>query len=81
MNSANWPPEHGRRFYSILGRSDGRVDVFLNPRVYPMTTPEGMTDFDISVLVVRDVEYTDDLEEDIRRRFDDWCELGEEISL
>lgn len=46
-----------------------------------MTTPEGMTDFDISVLVVRGVEYTDNLEEDIRRRFDDWCELGEEISL
>lgn len=46
-----------------------------------MTTPEGYTDYDISVCVVRGVKVSDGLEEDIRACYDAWCEAGEEIYL
>ena len=78
MNTANGPPGNGRRFYFILDNGDGTADVILNPRVEPMTTPDGATDYDITgALIVRGVEYTPDLEDDIRARFYAWCESGE----
>lgn len=81
MNKANAPPDKGRRFYAIQPRDDGNVDVYLRPGVVPMTTPEGCTDYDISVIVVRGVEPWDGLEDDIRCRYDAWCDSGETIDL
>lgn len=75
------PTREGRRFYSIQTREDGAVDVYLLPRVYPMTTEDGITDYDISVIVVRGVHPWDGIEEDIRARFQAWCESGEVIYL
>lgn len=81
MNAASTPPKYGRRFYHIQDNADGTVDIFLNPRPMPMTTPEGVADYDISICVVRGVVPFDGLEEDIRRRFCAWCEIGKEIKL
>ena len=78
MDRISLPSGNGRRFYFILDNGDGTADVILNPRVVPITTPEGATDYDITgVLAVRGVEYTPDLEDDIRARFYAWCECGE----
>lgn len=80
MNTANGPPGNGRRFYFIMDNGDGTADVILNPRVEPMTTPEGATDYDISgAAIVQGVEYTPELEADIRARFYAWCASGEPI--
>lgn len=80
MNQANAPPEKGRRFYTILGRADGLVDVYLDPHVYPMTA-DGMTDYDLSFRVARGVDPNDypDLEEHIRAHYEDWCEIAEAV--
>lgn len=55
--------------------------MYLKPRVYPLSTPEGATDYDVRVLVVRGVTPFDGLEEDIRARYDAWCESAEVIWL
>ena len=81
MEQAQSPPRTGRHFYTVQGRADGTVDVYLDPRVYPMTTPEGFTDYDISVRVVRGVAPFDGMEDDIRARYDAWCEISEVIWL
>ena len=80
MNQANAPPEKGRRFYTILGRADGLVDVYLDPHVYPMTA-DGMTDYDLSFRAARGVDPNDypDLEEHIRAHYEDWCEIAEAV--
>lgn len=80
MNQANAPPEKGRRFYTILGRADGLVDVYLDPHVYPMTV-DGMTDYDLSFKVARGVDPNDypDMEEHIRAHYEDWCEIAEAV--
>ena len=80
MNDNNMPPKAGRRFYFIMDRGDGFVDIILYPRVVPMTTPDGFTDYDITgALIVRKVEPAPGLEDDIRARFYAWCEAGEPI--
>lgn len=81
MNKADAPPISGRHFYSIHENDDGTVDIYLRPQVYPMTTPEGFTDYDVSFLVVKGIDLFDGLEEDIRSRYSTWCEIGEEIFL
>lgn len=81
MNSETGPPQQRRRFYSIMQQPDGTADVYLDARVYPMATPDGMTDYDVSVRVVRGVVPWDGLEEDIRARYDAWRESGEMIYL
>lgn len=80
-NMTTGPPEKGRHFYSILGRADGRIDIYLDPQVYPMTTPEGATDYDISFRVVRGVDPADygDMESHIREHYSEWCEAGEVV--
>ena len=80
------PPNTGRRFYSIVENDDGTVDVYLNPFLIPMTTEEGFTDYDITVIVVRDVDPGDerfggDLEAHIRANYEAWCEAGQKIDL
>ena len=74
-------PPGGRHFYNIHENEDGTVDVYLRPDVLPRTTDEGFTDYDVAVLVVKDVEPYDGLEDDIRQRFNDWCESAEVIYL
>lgn len=81
MENTSCPTRKGRQFYELLPREDGTIDIFLNPRVYPLTTPEGATDYDVRVLVVRGVTPFEGLEEDIRARYDAWCESAEEVWL
>ena len=82
MRKDEMPPgKHGRHFYSVHENEDGSVDVYLRPDVITKTTEEGSTDYDIAVLVVKDVQPYDGLEEDIRRRFDDWCKSAEVVYL
>ena len=80
MKESDAPPG-GRHFYSIHENEDGTVDVYLRPDVLSMTTDEGFTDYDVAILVVKNVEPYDGLEEDIRARFNDWCESAEVIYL
>lgn len=77
----NQPPGNGRHFYTIQEQDDGTVDVYLRPRVLPMTTEDGATDYDVEILVVRGVKPFDGLEDDIRARYDDWCASAEEVYL
>ena len=86
MNRANAPPDKRRSFYVINPTGDGLVDVYLQPDVIPMTTPDGCTDYDISVFVVRSIDPNDarfggDLEGHIRANYDAWCESGDQINL
>lgn len=85
-NQANAPPREGRHFYSIVPSGEGTVDVYLNPAIEPMTTEDGITDFDIAVCVVRGVNPDDsrfggDLEGHIRAHYDAWRDSGEVIYL
>ena len=81
MNQSHAPPEmNGRHFYTILGRADGLVDVYLDPHVYPMTA-DGMTDYDLSFKVARGIDPNDypDMEEHIRAHYVVWCEIAEVV--
>jgi hypothetical protein len=86
MNTANAPPCEGRHFYSIVPSGEGTVDVYLNPAIEPMTTEDGITDYDIAVRMVRGVNPNDpqfggDLEGHIRAHYDAWRDSGEMIYL
>ena len=74
-------PGRGRRFYAIQENDDGTVDVYLSPVVCVYSTDLGVTEYDITVRVVRGVVPWPELEEDIRARFYSWWENGEEINL
>lgn len=69
-----------RRFYSIEENEDGTVDVYLAPDGTVYRTDEGV-EYDVDLHVVRGVEPWEGLEEDIRARYDAWCESGEVIDL
>lgn len=76
------PPPTGRHFYSIQNNEDGTVDVYLNPDVpYTVSWERNGTPAKCSTyfLVVRRVEPWEGMEEDIRSRYDAWCESGEMI--
>ena len=79
-NESEMSPD-GRHFYCIHENDDGTVDVYLRPDVCPMKTEDGFTDYSITALVVKNVEPWDGLEEDIRKRFHDWCGSAETIIL
>ena len=79
--SENELPPKARHFYNIHRNQDGTVDVYLRPEVLPMSLDTGETDFDIAVLVVKDVPLTEDLEENIRAHYEDWCASAEVIYL
>lgn len=59
------------------------MDIYLDPHVYPLSTEDGATDYDITVRLVRGVDPSafNDLETNIREHFKDWCECGEMIYL
>jgi len=79
MNSARDHP--GREFYCIEPQNDGTVDVYLVPAVRVYDTDMGIREYDISIKVVRGVEPWQGLEDDIRARFQAWCESGEAIPI
>lgn len=83
MNRNDSPPEgsYGRRFYAILGRADGLVDVFLDGKVHPISTENGDTDYDISFRVARgiDPKCYGDLEAHIRENYTDWLDCAEVV--
>ena len=81
MNTATGPPWNGRHFYVIHENDDRTVDVFLDPQAHPITTRDGITDFDLSFSVVRGIQQWDGMEEDIRSRYGAWRESGEVIYL
>jgi len=74
-------PGRGHRFYWIEDNGDGTVDVFLSPVVCKYSTDLGVSEYDISVRVVRGVDPWPELEDDIRARYNSWCESGEVINL
>lgn len=80
-NSPRDHPTQGKRFYAIDVREDGLVDVYLAPVVTVYNTDIGIKEFDVSVRVVRGVEPWPELEEDVRRRYDAWCDSAEVIDL
>lgn len=82
-SEANSPRDQPRnkRFYSIEPRGDDLVDVYLAPEVTVYETDTGIREHDARVLVVRGVAYYDGMEEDIRARYDAWCESAEVIEL
>lgn len=73
-------PPNGRRFYQIQQEEDGTCTVYLMPDVTAYECG-GFKEFDVSVRVVRGVEPYEGMEEDIRKRYSAWCELGEEVNL
>ena len=77
---SNEPPGR-RRFYYILENEDGTVDVYLRPDVIPAELENKAVDYDIAVLVVRDVLPFDGMEEDIREHYEKWLKLGEIVYL
>lgn len=81
MNKTDVPPHHGRLFYFIDDSDDDTVDVYLAPIVQTYETDLGITERDISVIVVRGVIPWIGMEDDIRRRYDAWCASGVRIDL
>ena len=79
--TTNDTPPNGRHFYSIHKNEDGSVDVYLRPDVLPKKTDEGFTDYDVAVLVVKNVTPFEGMEDDIRARYDDWCGSAEVVYL
>lgn len=80
-DSGNAPRDHPKKFYEIVHNGDGTVDVFLRPEVTVYDTDTGVKEYDVRVRVVRGVMPWDGLEDDIRARFDAWCESAEVIDL
>lgn len=80
-NPRDRPRERGRRFYAIEEQPDGTVDVYLSPVVCVYDTDFGVREYDISIRVVRGVTPWPELEDDIRQRYESWCEAGEVIDL
>lgn len=80
-DSGNAPRDHPKKFYEIVLGSNGTVDVFLRPEVTVYDTDTGVKEYDVRVRVVRGVVPWDGLEDDIRARFDAWCDSAEVIDL
>ena len=69
------------QFYHIKPNDDGTVDVFLNPILHTLKTPDGFKDYDIIITVVRGVIPWTGIEDDIRARYKAWCESGEVVYI
>ena len=67
--------------HAIDVQPDGTADVYLSPVVCVYDTDLGIREYDIQARVVRGVVPWDGMEDDIRARFDSWCESGEIIDL
>ena len=72
-----------RSFYEIRDNGDGTADIYLDRgTVFPMTDElTGETDWDAECRVVKGVTLFDGIEEDIRRRYEDWYASAEVIWL
>lgn len=70
-----------KQFYKIDPQENGTVDVYLIPDATEYSTGMGVKEFDVSLLVVRGVVPWDGLEEDIRARYDAWCDSAEAIDI
>lgn len=70
-----------KKFYHIADNADGTVDVFLQPVVTVYHTDAGIDEYDVRVRVVRGIVPWEGMEDDIRTRFDAWCEEAEVIDL
>ena len=68
-------------FYQICDNDDGTVDVYLALSNKNYKTEDGFTEHDATFSVVRGVVQWEGLEDEIRRRFYDWCEAGEKVTL
>ncbi len=79
--SQNEKPPSGRRFYTIHENESGTVDIYLRPQVIPESTQDGITDYDIEVLIVKDIIPYDGMEEDIRANYSRWCDSAEVVLL
>lgn len=81
MADAKEPPKKERRFIHIVEQEGGTVDVYLNPEVVIYPIADGFKEYDASVHVVRGVVPWDGMEDDIRARFQAWCDSAEVIDL
>lgn len=77
-----------KRFYRIIETHDGLVDVWLTPgQAVPATDDlTGRTDYNFRILAVRginpkDEQWSGNLEEHIRRHYEDWIKSAEEIEI
>ncbi len=72
-------------FYDVIEQDDGTVDIYMKHEVFPATTEDGITDYDIRVHAIRGIvpwwKEISELEEDIRRRFEDYLDSAEVIYL
>ncbi len=80
-NSPRDHPSKRNEFYSIEPQEDGTVDVYLAPAVTVYDTDIGVKEYDISFRVVKGVVPWPDMENDIRARYDAWCESGTLVFL
>jgi len=74
-------PPAGRRFYAIYENEDGTANVYLHPEVLPAKAEDENSGYNTRILAVLHVEPFDGLEEDIRARYEAWCESAEVIYL
>ena len=72
----NCGPVPEQRFYLIHDNKDGTADVYLRPD----TTDRTATGL-VSLFVVKNVPMQEGLEEDIRARYDAWCDSGDNIVI
>lgn len=70
-----------KKIYAILENEDGTVDVYLRPEIQVYRLPEGQKEYDGTVGVIRGIVPWNGMEEDIRRRFDDWCAEAARIDI
>lgn len=79
MNNGNKEPSDSgrlRSFYEIIDNEDGTADIYLDTGT---TFPDDEGDCRFRIL--KGVEIWDGLEEDVRRRFDDYYQSAKVIML
>lgn len=69
--------DHPSHFYHVSDNGDGTVDVYLLLSAKSYQTDTGVVERDAEIGVVKGVEQFDGLEDDIRSRFDAWCDSCE----
>lgn len=70
-------PERKRNYYAIVPQVDGTMDVYLFPDARAYRTEISVEAYGRTARLVRGVVPWNGLEEDIRARYDAWCESGE----
>lgn len=69
------------KFYTLHPNDDGSVDVYLKPDVRRYETPLGVTEYDVTVPVIRGLAPWPGMEDDIRAHYDTWRASAEVIEL